>query len=182
MYLEAEDLIGIHYGKTLPIAGKYGGGSVDWSKVDATDLESVQANLPPCHARAMLEARLTIAAEVAALREALVERQDMMIQALTGVSGDDLPDLLEALGSHEQHLARANLPPNLMRYLNDIARSNRGIGVRMDHDMLISQAMREAIQNGGAVDYKGLSSAAAQVEPARRAICDEDSSYINRSG
>lgn len=165
------DAIGVRYGRTISIPSEYGGGTVDWSSVDVTDPESVRSNLPPCQARAELE-----------MAHMAMRRMDMLIHSLVGASGDDLFRVLGDL-SDPQHLGlNQALSPSIMRYLNDIARANRGIGVRMDHQDDFSRAVSSAVQGGGPVDYRSISASGSSVAPARDKVRDEDVSYINEEG
>ncbi|MGP9633798.1 hypothetical protein ACT3R7_12095 [Halomonas sp. AOP43-A1-21] len=166
--MEKDDAIGIQYGSTIGIPAAYGGGSINWGQIDASSLESVRNNMPPCQARAELETRLMIA-----------ERLDQLIHALVGVGGKDVVQTLSHI-ENDQHLALSKvLTPSIMRYLNDIARANAGIGIRMDHQDAVSRAVSEAVQQGGAVDYRQAAKASAGLDPARQKVSREDVAYIN---
>lgn len=173
--LESDDFIGAQYGSRIAIPDAYGGGSIDWSKVDASDLESVRTELPPCQVRALLETRLLNVAALHAVRE----RQDMLIHALVGVSGDDMQDALAELANPLHLSTDETLTPSIMRYLNDIARASCGIGVRMDHEHAINTAIQEAIQAGGAVDYIQATNAGSGLKATRNKARDEDQAYID---
>lgn len=176
--MEKADAIALQFGQTFTVPDENGGGSIDWSKVDVHDLESVRGNLPPCQARADIE----VAHLVANALDQMRQRQDMLIHALVGVSGDDVIESLAAI-SNAQHLAVSDaLSPSIMRYLNDIARANRGIGVRMDFDQEVSKAVSESVQAGGPVDYRQAAKAASGIAPAREKARSEDVAYINEEG
>lgn len=140
---------------------------VDWSAVDITDLESVRKNLPACEVRAQLEAALM-----------LKERQDMLIHALVGMSGSDLIEQLKGLEGYENLALLDTVSPSIMSYLNDIARANRGIGIRMDHQDAFSRAVSDAVQGGGPVDYRQAAKASGDYEAARQTASGEDSAYL----
>lgn len=178
--MDKDDVIGVRYGSKIDIPLAYGGGNVDWSSVDASDLESVRANLPPCQVRAELEARLVLAETIETLKEVVRERHDMLIHALVGASGDDIKETLAELTSTQHLASNPELSPSIMRYLNDIARTNAGIGVRMDYESKVANAIREAVQAGGEIDYASAALAGASVKPAREKVLDEDSAYINK--
>ena len=166
------DYINALYGRRFNIPDAHGGGYVDWGQVDETDLDSVRNNLPPCQARADLVTRLLLVREVTALRDAL-------LHALVGASGDDVRDTLDALANPAHLATDTTLSPSIMRYLNDIARANSGIGLRMDYQDAIAQAVSRAVHTGGPVDYQHAAQSAADLEPARNKVRDEDVAYIN---